>query len=158
MLGKSIFLACAMLSSAAKAGMFDAQKVVHEDKTLSGSYEDDDFDGLYQFLYEKNCNGPELVHCVSESTGHYTERVGNEAIQAYLRDIDACLFSSDCLNYHQILSYKNKLKGGNNRKEEPELVPQQNRQIHSTVSDLMLAEINYLCIKEALPEPNQAAR
>lgn len=68
MITKLRLFSCALLASAGNAGLFDADYVVHEDKSLNKSYTDDDFTGLYQFLKAENCNGPKLIQCVNDET------------------------------------------------------------------------------------------
>ena len=68
-------------------------------------FTEDDFVGLYKFLDSKDCVGPTLAGCEVVADPDVD-------IQAYLQGIDICLFDSGCLNYHQVLTYKNKLKGG----------------------------------------------
>ena len=65
-------------------------------------YEPADFDGLFTYLMEDECDGPKLMTC----------DVGDKDttdIDTYFLNIDDCLYSHDCLSYHQILSLKQKL-------------------------------------------------
>ena len=65
-------------------------------------YEPEDFEGLFTYLAEDECDGPKLMTC----------KVGDKDttdIDTYFLNIDDCLYSNDCLSYHQILSLKQKL-------------------------------------------------
>ena len=65
-------------------------------------YEPEDFEGLFTYLVEDECDGPRLMTC----------KIGDKEtteIDKYLLNIDDCLYSNDCLSYHQILSLKQKL-------------------------------------------------
>ena len=58
MIAKSRTFFCALLATASNAGLFDADYVVYEDKSLNKSYTDEDFAGLYQFVKAESCDGP----------------------------------------------------------------------------------------------------
>ena len=73
-------------------------------------------------------------------------------IQDYLLEVDSCLLDNKCLNYHQILSYKHKINIVATKTASTMQTPQELAVENDEVEDLPLAEINYLCIKAAMPE------
>ena len=117
-------------------------------------YTEQDFKGLYKFLKEETCSGVDLLTC--EITVD-----PDVDIKSYLNRVDECLYTSHCLNYHQILTYRNKLKYGDTGPREnvqPHFEPMQEEKILSTLDDLQLAEINYLCIKASITGKTEEAR
>ena len=59
------------------------------------SYTVDDFDGLFTYL-EFKCDGPKLITCETGDTNSMDA-------EAFLLEVDQCLYSSNCLSYHQSL-------------------------------------------------------
>ena len=79
--------------------------VVPAVETETIEYTQADFAGLLTYL-DTRCIGPDLMGCtVSGDTNT------DAAVQAYLLQIDKCLYDSLCLDYHQSLFYREKLNG-----------------------------------------------
>ena len=90
---------------AGKLQVADMNGFENETIKLNGhvsKYKDEDFEGLFKYLAEDTCDGPNLLMC----------DVGDKnsvPVEDYLLNIDQCLHNNNCLSYHQILSYKHKL-------------------------------------------------
>ena len=74
----------------------------------------------------------------------------------YLITIDICLHDNDCLSYHQKLTYLHKINQARLMNKKTQLYTSETE--NSSLDDLKLAEINYLCIQESMQEVNLAAR
>ena len=79
-----------------------------------------------------------------------------ESVKLYLLAIDRCLLRNSCLNYHQILSYKHKLNGSPDDSSAAVApgghIPLMDSMQNSSLDDLQLAEVNYLCILQSMDE------
>ena len=62
----------------------------------------------------------------------------------YLITIDICLHDNDCLSYHQKLTYLHKINQARLMNKKTQLYTSETE--NSSLDDLKLAEINYLCI------------
>lgn len=141
-----------------------ADEMVHtEEETAMTSladsmtvYKREDFEGLFTYL-ETNCNGPGLMACQLD------DKLTTSA-DAYLLEVDDCLYANSCLSYHQILTYNQKLNEvkklikTTDVKYRPTTATLAVPQVSDSTNDLELAEVNYLCIVAAVDETSKSAR
>ena len=65
--------------------------------------DEDDFHGLYVYL-EEECDGRQMLLCDAAMD------IPSSNPHAYLFNADSCMYNSNCLSFHQVLSYLDKLQ------------------------------------------------